>query len=811
MKKKQRSGATGPNNIFVPRATAAVVRSRISVFQQLARQIQDQGGEDDGDEEQGQRMTESQVAEIDRINDIRRQKEEAERRSARAIKARQAAKKKRDQEREAKHKIFMRKQKTLQQTYIDAGKIKGSSSSSSSSNGSNNNNSSSSSATNKNSMSNSRDKPEDLSREQGNNPHHANPPPPRRIEIPSDHELEAILMRRDDNLAVQEPPIAYSCLHRLTKGVELNDIIMEEYSNILIKHHNDGGGRRAHISSYLFMDHHRKGQNLQAAKYMPKPNIYEDQTQLLLVIVKRPGHWICVCCDLAAKIIKVFDPLGSRGEAYKLFGELVLEYILQQHRLHYNSPMSREEQDSWTVLDAKRHDYSHQQNGIDCGVCVLQYFYMQLMGQAPLFTLQQTNAFRNGIAKTLLMNTLIKATDEQQQNVQTAVKLSYMSVHNNGQYKDKTLQIVRDISIQFDAAAPRRGGRPKTHIVYVQSQEWCKLVVRETTNQYAKSNCIKPSELENDMKLLVLPEDPEGPLGPPMLLTAPATIQGQSILQGMRIVRGEGDCLYRALIYSILEQIIINHGAEHNMTTFREWLVTEIAHIPRLSDRQRIKLAIQMLTTGPEDTCASIHNLTIRVADEQNGLDKALIQLTRNIIHQYIEASKHDYFDDDKTIQEMFETYEEGGKTYKQQLYDIITKSPEGRAVDASDQLVYSGLPFAAFRVQCDVLTPMQAGRGEGDYRTERINSLPYPIATIVLICKHIHYNIGYTRKMNEIELFRKRHPGLQEGIAEDEQLIQEEVDNSAQSSSSTTSNLEDGRPHEASAQQNRDYLIPGD
>ena len=151
-----------------------------------------------------------------------------------------------------------------------------------------------------------------------------------------------------------------------------------------------------------------------------------------------------------------------------------------------------------------------------------------------------------------------------------------------------------------------------------------------------------------------------------------------------------------------------------------------------------------MLKTGPDETCASIQNLTIQVADEQNGLDRALIQLTGNIIHQYIAASKDFHFDHEKTIEEMFETYEEGGKTFQQQLSDIITKSPEGRAIDASDQLVYSGLPFYAFQVQCDVITPMEQRRGEGDYRTERINSLRYPVATIALICKYIHYDIAY-------------------------------------------------------------------
>ena len=223
-------------------------------------------------------------------------------------------------------------------------------------------------------------------------------------------------------------------------------------------------------------------------------------------------------------------------------------------------------------------------------------------------------------------------------------------------------------------------------------------------------------------------------------------------------------------------------------------------------------VAAARLTTGPDETCVSIQNLIIQVADEQNGLDRALIQLTRNIIHQYIAANKDSYFDHEKTIQQMFETYEETGKTYKRQLSDIITKSPEGLGIDASDQLVYSGLPFQAFRVQCDVITPMIQRRGEGDYRTERINSLRYPVATVALICKYIHYDVAYVRKMNATEQFRMSHPGLENGTAGTEQSTYEEVvPAQTNSSSSITSNQDTGRPHEASAQQNRDYQIPGD
>ena len=286
------------------------------------------------------------------------------------------------------------------------------------------------------------------------------------------------------------------------------------------------------------------------------------------------------------------------------------------------------------------------------------------------------------------------------------------------------------------------------------------------------------------------------------------------MLLGTRVIRGEGDCFYRALIYSILEQIIINPGAGQKMATFCEMLTKEVDNIQRVNDRQRIRLAIQMLTTGPDETCASIQNLTIQVADEQNGLDRALIQLTRNIIHQYIAANKDSYFDHENTIKQMFEACEERGKTFQQQLSDIIMKTPEGRAIDASDQLVHSGLPFAAFRVQCDVITPMEQRRGEGDYRTERINSyLRYPVATVALLCKFVHYDVAYVRKMNATEQFRMSHPGLQDGTAETEQLTYEEVElaQPKNSSSSITSNQDTGRPHEASAQQNRDYQIPGD
>jgi hypothetical protein len=225
-----------------------------------------------------------------------------------------------------------------------------------------------------------------------------------------------------------------------------------------------------------------------------------------------------------------------------------------------------------------------------------------------------------------------------------------------------------------------------------------------------------------------------------------------------------------------------------------------------------------MLTTGPGETCANIHNLIIQVADEQNGLDRALIQLTRNIIYQYIAANRDSPFDEDTTIQQMFETYAEKQRTFEQQLSDIINKSSQGLGIDASDQLVGSGLPFQAFRVQCDIITPMAKDHGAADYRKERINPIRYPVATVALICKHIHYDIAYDRGMNEIEKFRMKHPEILDVMTETGQTANDEEadksvhpNNDSSISNSSASIHGDRRPHEASAQQNNNYLEPGD
>ena len=71
--------------------------------------------------------------------------------------------------------------------------------------------------------------------------------------------------------------------------------------------------------------------------------------------------------------------------------------------------MTHTELREWSIYHAKSEEniYSHQCNGIDCGVCVLQYCYASLMGTRLLFELQQTNEFRKIIARSLLINKII--------------------------------------------------------------------------------------------------------------------------------------------------------------------------------------------------------------------------------------------------------------------------------------------------------------------------------------------------------------------------------------------------------------------
>ena len=67
------------------------------------------------------------------------------------------------------------------------------------------------------------------------------------------------------------------------------------------------------------------------------------------------------------------------------------------------------------------------------------------------------------------------------------------------------------------------------------------------------------------------------------------------------------------------------------------------------------------------------------------------------------------------------------------------------------------------------------------------------------------------TYLLNATEQFRMSHPGLEDGTAGTEQSTYEEVELAQTNNSSNTSNQDTGRPHEASAQQNRDYQLPGD
>ncbi len=89
-------------------------------------------------------------------------------------------------------------------------------------------------------------------------------------------------------------------------------------------------------------------------------------------------------------------------------------------------------------------------------------------------------------------------------------------------------------------------------------------------------------------------------------------------------------------MYNILEPIILSKTAATGMTEFRKVLVEGIVHIPQSNKKNRLKSVIALLTTGPEDLCGDIHNLTAQVARESNGVDKTLIEIMREIVHQYV-------------------------------------------------------------------------------------------------------------------------------------------------------------------------------
>jgi hypothetical protein len=288
------------------------------------------------------------------------------------------------------------------------------------------------------------------------------------------------------------------------------------------------------------------------------------------------------------------------------------------------------------------------------------------------------------------------------------------------------------------------------------------------------------------------------------------------MLVGIRTIRGQGDCLYRALVYGILEQIILSTTAATGMAEFRKLLGEGIAHLTQSNTKNELERVIALLTTGQEDMCGSTHNLTVQVAQESNGVDKALIRIMRETIYQYVSESRDRYSDDGEfTVQQQMERTDENGRTFEQQLQNILTTG-----IEATDQLVSTGVVFEALRVKCDVLTPTLTGR----YQQQRLNELQRnPTAIITIECKGEHYDIAYIRGMTDMEKFQDKEAQKQdeatiarmrkEDQARKDEATQQEPDRlqaiESHSTDNSNRNTADQDRSEGGKQQNRVFPVP--
>jgi hypothetical protein len=166
----------------------------------------------------------------------------------------------------------------------------------------------------------------------------------------------------------------------------------------------------------------------------------------------------------------------------------------------------------------------------------------------------------------------------------------------------------------------------------------------------------------------------------------------------------------------------------------------------------------------------------VQVAQELNGVDKALIEIMREIVHQYVsENGQYHYGDGEFTVQQQMELADERKRTFEEQLQDILTMGEE-----ASDQLVNMGLACQALRVQCDLLVPTPTGR----YQLQRLNeSQRYPIAIIAIECKGEHYDIAYIRRMTEMEKFQDKNAEKEEAAA----IVRARIEDQARKGQHTT------------------------
>ena len=247
------------------------------------------------------------------------------------------------------------------------------------------------------------------------------------------------------------------------------------------------------------------------------------------------------------------------------------------------------------------------------------------------------------------------------------------------------------------------------------------------TNQQTQ---IKVSSLHPNDRISVLPEIPSAPVSVKIshvILPASNNLHTEAI----RRIQGYGNCFFRSVAFSILENLTENHD-QHVTQRFRDLLMLAVKHI-----RPYYRTKYKMVVDKVFGLLSNTEVLVMEFSCEQNSIDAVLCDLIRIIVWEHVcRVTKNRHDPQARSTRKDIENDEETPlRYYQEHLIKIITNRKQ----------VNSGVvrpTFKALKTSGDVLVQSPQGCLLQSFNSEAVST--DLITKILLLNKDLHYEVLY-------------------------------------------------------------------
>ena len=485
-------------------------------------------------------------------------------------------------------------------------------------------------------------------------------------------------------------PITEKLFACLRKGEMLNDEIINAYGSLLMKEMSSRGKKilvlNVGVMGALLQNtcEFSRYDHGPMVRWLKHRNLFEYDK--IYVPIHVPLHWVGIEIDRLKDSEKIifFDSNGSCHRKDFLFASLRL--YKDQFRIRMNREMTGEEVRSWEL----RQIESPQQISLNCGVHLLLNIQLLAQGLPLEYSNDDIEQFRyciadailNGAVKRALVNvgaaggsgdgrlSLHKNVRDFKvpSSLSSSSSSSSSSMAGNGdgncqRHEMETFQtstvttvrcrgrgLVESIQIQpamdmIDQLKTRLGFVSGDVKVYkAQQRDW--YVQLSPSNRKNEDGKLKASLIAEGDEITVV--DAAGKLQP-RTHCLPANKELRLEYCGLRIMKGEGNCYYRAIIFRLLEEIIELRQTEPGESSEKLYKLVDklsqtLGKMVNVPDQpatvEECRSVLESIITEG-GICTSVDRLQQAFLWEPI-VDKSLVRLCRALTADYLRANQEE-------------------------------------------------------------------------------------------------------------------------------------------------------------------------